>query len=231
MKILIFSEKENEFSELGWFRGGTKISYYQNKIRRPSCSKCFYSLSFSYKFDYSDDTVYFAYSFPYTYTDLMQDLQVLENILNSIELRLNLRAASPVLQTQSRPLKRSDVILNKPRPEPNRSKNSPKNWPKINPFERRTIKNNTDHKTLQSFHLPNKRKKHKLKSNSRQKNRQPKAKLPQARWRRLGLHPLPSSICKLGDVQASDNITNSSRKSNCSKNRSNTSTTIAARWR
>ena len=79
MKILIFSEKENEFSELGWFRGGTKISYYQNKIRRPSCSKCFYSLSFSYKFDYSDDTVYFAYSFPYTYTELMQDLQVLEN--------------------------------------------------------------------------------------------------------------------------------------------------------
>lgn len=78
MKILIFSEKENEKSQLGWFRGGTGISYYENNIRRPSSSKCFCSLSFNYNFDYDDDIVYFAYCFPYTYSDLMQDLLVLE---------------------------------------------------------------------------------------------------------------------------------------------------------
>lgn len=79
MKILIFSEKENQKSDLGWFRGGTNISYYANNIRRPGSSKCFYSLSFNYKFEYDDDVVYFAYCFPYSYSDLMQDLLVLES--------------------------------------------------------------------------------------------------------------------------------------------------------
>lgn len=79
MKILIFSETENEKSELGWFRGGHNISYYQNNIRRPGNSKCFYSLSFNYRFEYSEDTIYFAYCFPYTYSDLMQDLTILES--------------------------------------------------------------------------------------------------------------------------------------------------------
>ena len=79
MKVLIFSEKENEKTGLGWFRGGNNIQYSQNNIRRPCCSKCFYSLSFSYKFEYDQDTVYFAYCFPYTFSDLMQDLLELEN--------------------------------------------------------------------------------------------------------------------------------------------------------
>ena len=78
MKVLVFSEKENAKSELGWFRAGTDISYYQNNIRRPGSSKCFFSLSFNYKFEYSQDTVYFAYCFPYTYTDLIQDIMDLE---------------------------------------------------------------------------------------------------------------------------------------------------------
>jgi len=79
MKVLIFSEKENEASQLGWFRGGTDISYYENNIRRPGSSKHFYSLSFNYKFPCNEDTVYFAYCFPYTYSDLMQDLSALES--------------------------------------------------------------------------------------------------------------------------------------------------------
>lgn len=79
MKILIFSEIENEKTQLGWFRGGTNIDYYENNIRRPGSSKRFYSLSFDYKFDYTDDTIYFAYCFPYTYSDLMQDLTILES--------------------------------------------------------------------------------------------------------------------------------------------------------
>lgn len=79
MKVLIFSEKENEKTQLGWFREGTEICYHENNIRRPGSSKCFYSLTFEYKFEYTGDTVYFAYCFPYTYSDLMQDLLVLES--------------------------------------------------------------------------------------------------------------------------------------------------------
>lgn len=35
----------------------------------------FYTLAFKYTFQYEKDTVYFAYSVPYTYSDLRQDLQ------------------------------------------------------------------------------------------------------------------------------------------------------------
>lgn len=37
---------------------------------RPSASKVYYSFCFSYTFESEDDTVYFAYCNPYSYTDL-----------------------------------------------------------------------------------------------------------------------------------------------------------------
>ena len=79
MKILLFSEKANARSGQGWYRGGTNIQYYPNTIRRPSSSKCFYSLSFNYKCEFDDDTLYLAYCFPYTYSALMEDLLLLES--------------------------------------------------------------------------------------------------------------------------------------------------------
>lgn len=42
-------------------------------------SKGFYTLSFSYKFLNDDDTVYFAYSYPYTYSDMINDIFEIEN--------------------------------------------------------------------------------------------------------------------------------------------------------
>jgi hypothetical protein len=42
-------------------------------------SKGFYTLSFSHKFSHDDDTVYFAYSYPYTYSDMMNDIFEIEN--------------------------------------------------------------------------------------------------------------------------------------------------------
>jgi len=40
--------------------------------------KNYYSLTFTYTFEYSLDHVYFAYSVPYSYTDLRNDLTALE---------------------------------------------------------------------------------------------------------------------------------------------------------
>ncbi|OMJ87122.1 hypothetical protein SteCoe_11195 [Stentor coeruleus] len=80
MKILIYSESENQQNNTSWFREGENIQYYQNSIRRGSGSKSYYSLSFTYNFPHKSDTVYFAYSYPYTYSDLMQDLQIIENL-------------------------------------------------------------------------------------------------------------------------------------------------------
>ncbi len=47
-----------------------------NGIRRDNVAnyKSYYTLTFTYKFKQSDDLVYFAYSLPYTYTDLHEYL-------------------------------------------------------------------------------------------------------------------------------------------------------------
>lgn len=56
------------------------ISYFQNNLERPksgpknSASKFYYTLTFSYTFKYANDLVYFSYCYPYTYTQLMDDL-------------------------------------------------------------------------------------------------------------------------------------------------------------
>jgi murein tripeptide amidase MpaA len=86
MKVSCYSEKmaqgtdEEGTNGKGWYRGGERISYYGNGIKKDAgyatCS--YYTLSFSYKFLHDDDAVYFAFCYPYTYSDLMQDLNEIE---------------------------------------------------------------------------------------------------------------------------------------------------------
>ena len=42
--------------------------------------RCYYSMSFSYKFEHDFDTVLFAYSQPYTYSDLVEDLTEIDKM-------------------------------------------------------------------------------------------------------------------------------------------------------
>jgi hypothetical protein len=81
MKVWIFSEREQKRSARGWHRGGRDINYYPTRYRREhlkQTQKYYSTLTFSYKFEYPNDKVYFAYSFPYTYTDLINHIQRLE---------------------------------------------------------------------------------------------------------------------------------------------------------
>jgi hypothetical protein len=81
MKVLIYSEKEADYNpDIGWQRGGEDISYYQNNIKRENTgrSRYYYSLSFNYEFKHSNDAVYFAYCYPYTYSDLGRELGLLQ---------------------------------------------------------------------------------------------------------------------------------------------------------
>ena len=79
MKVTIYSETKAEAEGIGWHRGGTDISYFQNNIRKDYVyTKYFYTATFTYTFDYDDDTVFFSYSYPYTLTDLRNDLEALE---------------------------------------------------------------------------------------------------------------------------------------------------------
>ena len=79
MKVLVLSTLDNQREGVGWTRGCHSISYYQNAIRKEEGGKSFYTLTFSYVFAHSQDTVYFAYSYPYTYSDLMADLNRIES--------------------------------------------------------------------------------------------------------------------------------------------------------
>lgn len=90
MKILIYSEKKSEEEGTGWFRGGEDIEYYRNGLfRLYKEKKCFSSLTFSYKFEYDDDYVYFANNIPYTYTDLNKELNEFEKNEKKYKYEIN----------------------------------------------------------------------------------------------------------------------------------------------
>jgi hypothetical protein len=83
MKVSIYStaKASSEGNPSGWFKGGERISYYANGIKKDNviyASKSYFSLSFNYKFTHDNDTVFFAFANPYTYQDLQRDLHEIE---------------------------------------------------------------------------------------------------------------------------------------------------------
>ena len=96
MKVLVYSQKRQEMVEeepglsdeerkarQGWHRGGEDFGYYQNHYRREGFSghapsnfqqRCYSTFTFTYTFEHDHDVVYFAYSQPYTYTQLTEYL-------------------------------------------------------------------------------------------------------------------------------------------------------------
>lgn len=90
MKILVYSETRERNLNIHWTREGEEVFYCPNALYKQN-KKPYYTLTFTYKFLYADDKVYFAYSHPYTYTDLMKYLVALENnssINNNFSRRL-----------------------------------------------------------------------------------------------------------------------------------------------
>ncbi len=79
MKVVVYSTHKAEEQNIAWHRAGANIVYFANGIRKSSRSKrCLYTLRFSYTFEYDKDTVYFAYSYPYSYSQLTEFLNKLE---------------------------------------------------------------------------------------------------------------------------------------------------------
>ena len=78
MQVLVYSESAEANEQKGWFRNPEPVAYTKNNLKKPN-GKPYYCISYSYTFNYSQDSVYFAYSHPYTYTDLMSYLLELEN--------------------------------------------------------------------------------------------------------------------------------------------------------
>ena len=81
MKVSVYSDKKSEKKSVGWHKDCDDIRYFLNGIRKDVTyySKSYYTLTFTYNFEYDDDLVYFAYSVPYTYTDLRNDIAAIES--------------------------------------------------------------------------------------------------------------------------------------------------------
>ncbi|CAG9326951.1 unnamed protein product [Blepharisma stoltei] len=93
MKPLVWSTILYETEEKEWYRGCYDISYEKNEDYAPEyLDHSYYCLSFKYNFQYTNDLVYFAYAYPYTYTDLLEYLSDIEQ--NNEILRIN-----PLCQT------------------------------------------------------------------------------------------------------------------------------------
>ena len=79
MKISLYSQIKSEKEHIGWYRDGRNISYYANGIRKNEISnKSLFTLSFTIDFQYDNDIVFMAYSYPYTYTNLNELLTRIE---------------------------------------------------------------------------------------------------------------------------------------------------------
>ena len=60
-------------------RAGNNIHYTKNGIKfDPDFEDNNFTLSFEYNFKHPNDTVFFSYSYPYTYTQLTEYLQEIE---------------------------------------------------------------------------------------------------------------------------------------------------------
>jgi hypothetical protein len=75
LQPLYFSSKTSK----NWQRGGSEISYLSNSIPRktitPGQPTTYFTLSFTFTFTHSDERVFFAQSYPYTYNQLTNYLQ------------------------------------------------------------------------------------------------------------------------------------------------------------
>ncbi|CAE8606636.1 unnamed protein product, partial [Polarella glacialis] len=72
MRPAVWSQKSGR----GWERGGTSVRYVSNEPGRKKANSSS-TLSFHYTFESDDDTVFFAYHWPYTYTYLQRFLGAL----------------------------------------------------------------------------------------------------------------------------------------------------------
>ncbi|KAL4445456.1 hypothetical protein ABPG74_004530 [Tetrahymena malaccensis] len=82
MKILVYSKKKREKQNLGWHRSCSNINYYKNEYKRQTQNipiSTYYTLEFTYDFTEEQDEIFFAYNYPYSYSDLQNYLESIEN--------------------------------------------------------------------------------------------------------------------------------------------------------
>jgi hypothetical protein len=77
MQPVGFSSKAAAKDGAGWSRVGTGLAYFPSSLRAPLYRASDFTFSFSFAPAHTDDDVYFAYSVPYSYSDLQADIAAL----------------------------------------------------------------------------------------------------------------------------------------------------------
>lgn len=68
MKIAVFNQNKYETEKIRWHRAGNNIQYSGNQIK--GMGDGLSTLGWDYTFEKVGQLVYFAYCYPYTYSDL-----------------------------------------------------------------------------------------------------------------------------------------------------------------
>ncbi|XP_075983971.1 cytosolic carboxypeptidase 1-like [Anticarsia gemmatalis] len=74
MKPVMYSVKEAVNGRPGWVRAGSEICYYRNSYHyanQKNHNKCYLTVTFNIEFPHTNDVVYLAYHFPFTYSMMM----------------------------------------------------------------------------------------------------------------------------------------------------------------
>ncbi|KAF9802138.1 hypothetical protein SFRURICE_011828 [Spodoptera frugiperda] len=75
MKPVMYSVKEAVNGRPGWVRAGSDICYYRNSYhyanQKNNHNKCYLTVTFNIDFPHTNDVVYIAYHFPFTYSMMM----------------------------------------------------------------------------------------------------------------------------------------------------------------
>ncbi|RVE52526.1 hypothetical protein evm_002920 [Chilo suppressalis] len=79
MRPLLYSTKDAQLHSIGWRRCGENIAYYKNESTSEEEDQFpSYTLTFNIEFPHTDDAVYIAHCYPYTYSDLQEYLSRLQ---------------------------------------------------------------------------------------------------------------------------------------------------------
>lgn len=73
MKVSCYSEKKAQDEKISWHRTGENIKYFMNGVKKDPeypHSQGYFTLTFTHTFEYDNDIVLFAYSVPYSYSNL-----------------------------------------------------------------------------------------------------------------------------------------------------------------
>lgn len=94
MKPSIWSLNANKKNQVGWIQGGQNVDYdispYHEEINKmnPHKPKSYYCMSFDYKFETGNDDVYFSYTVPYSYSQLLSHLRQVKELAESQNSKL-----------------------------------------------------------------------------------------------------------------------------------------------